>query len=653
MIFKNLTIQNFGIYQGKHSIDLTVENDKPIILLGALNGGGKTTFLDAIQLVLYGKHAKCSNRTGMAYSNFLSSCKNRYAPANSEVMLSLSFSHRTDNIEKHFTVQRRWEVKGLEVKDYVHVLCDFQYDEHLSLHWDDFVNEFIPLNLSDLFFFDGEKIENLAHPQRSSELVKTGIENLLGLDLLSQLQIDLSQLDKKRSSTNVDLSVLPKIEACENEIKQISTLKSELKKEIAALEKELSIINISINRARQSVRNSGAHLIEKRDEIKFELGAIEAKLKLNKAEQNKLSAGVGPLRLVKPLIEKVKAQIRLENETKKLLLLNETINDYEAAVLERLKFNHKAGNDIIELVRNTMKSIAQERNKSTLVECYLNTELNIFNGLEERITLAKEQQQRMQRKELDLLEQKELLLKQIETIPDYNSVKHQLSELAEQEATLKQIEESLQEKRLQLEQTEIKNNVLSQRYTNMLAQQNKETFEQKRSIQIGEHINKVKATLQDFAEQLISENIERLQTLIKQKFDKLGRKDHLITGFKISPETFEITLYDASNNPLEPAKLSAGERQLLAIAILWGLAEASGKELPTVIDTPLSRLDGKHRNNLTKNYFPEAGKQVILLSTDEEIVGDYYEQLKPKISREYYLRYNEKAKSSTFIQGYF
>ena len=173
------------------------------------------------------------------------------------------------------------------------------------------------------------------------------------------------------------------------------------------------------------------------------------------------------------------------------------------------------------------------------------------------------------------------------------------------------------------------------------------------AIQVSEHIKKLKTTLQGFAEQLISENIERLETLVKQKLDVLGHKEQLISALSISPVNFEITLFDTNNQSLEPSKLSAGERQLLAIAILWGLAEASGKELPTVIDTPLGRLDGKHRTKLVNNYFPKAGQQVILLSTDEEIVGEYYEQLKPAISSEYHISYNEQTKSSSFTKGYF
>ncbi len=92
--------------------------------------------------------------------------------------------------------------------------------------------------MSDLFFFDGEKIENFAHPQRSSELVKTGIENLLGLDLLSQLQLDLGQLEKKRRSGNIDQSVMAKVSVCEDEMGQHNVIISDLKKDIAELERK-------------------------------------------------------------------------------------------------------------------------------------------------------------------------------------------------------------------------------------------------------------------------------------------------------------------------------------------------------------------------------------------------------------------------------
>lgn len=652
MIFKQLLIKNFGIYQGEHSIDLEVSQDKPVILLGALNGGGKTTFLDAIQLALYGKHAKCSNRAGTAYGAFLASCKNQFAPIDAEVMLNLTFLHRTENRVRLYDIERSWTVKGLEARDKIRVEVDYQYDEHISQYWDEFVNEFIPLSLSDLFFFDGEKIENLAHPQRSSDLIKTGIESLLGLDLLSQLQIDLAQVDKKRRASNVDQSIMAKVEACEDEMGQHNVVMSDIKKELAEIEHQLKATNIAINKARQAVRNSGAHLIEQRDSLKFELGAVEAKLNLNKAEQIKLAAGVGPLGLVKDLIEQTKAQIRLETEAKQAQILDQAISAYDQQILSALEAS-AAPEKTLAHVRNTMAAQAEARQQLAQVDCYLNTDLGNFNGLDERITEEEKQRVRLKKDEAKLLEQQALYQKQLDTIPAYDAVQHLLTELAELEATFKNLHSRQKLKQQQLDQAMAKSHVLSQHYTNLLAQQNKDTFEQKRKVQVSEHIKKLKATLQGFAEQLINENIEHLQSLVKQKFDALGRKSQLISDLKICPTSFTITLYDTVGTELQPAKLSAGERQLLAIAILWGLAEASGKELPTVIDTPLGRLDGKHRKNLVINYFPKAGPQVILLSTDEEIVDDYHNQLKPYIAREYQIIYTEETKTSSFNKGYF
>jgi DNA sulfur modification protein DndD len=99
--------------------------------------------------------------------------------------------------------------------------------------------------------------------------------------------------------------------------------------------------------------------------------------------------------------------------------------------------------------------------------------------------------------------------------------------------------------------------------------------------------------------------------------------------------------------------LSAGERQLLAVATLWGLAHESGRHLPTVIDTPLSRLDSRHRSALVKNYFPQASHQVILLSTDEEVVAQYQAELAPFVSRYYLIENDEKKRTSRFSDGYF
>ena len=92
---------------------------------------------------------------------------------------------------------------------------------------------------------------------------------------------------------------------------------------------------------------------------------------------------------------------------------------------------------------------------------------------------------------------------------------------------------------------------------------------------------------------------------------------------------------------------------MLAVAILWALAKSSGKTLPTLIDTPLGRLDGPHRQKLIKNYFPKASSQVLIFSTDEEVTKEHYESLKPHIAAEYKINYTEETESSSFEEGYF
>jgi DNA sulfur modification protein DndD len=112
-----------------------------------------------------------------------------------------------------------------------------------------------------------------------------------------------------------------------------------------------------------------------------------------------------------------------------------------------------------------------------------------------------------------------------------------------------------------------------------------------------------------------------------------------------------LTGGDGHSLPFE--RLSAGERQLLATSILWGLAKASGRALPTIIDTPLGRLDSSHRRHLLERYFPVASHQVILLSTDEEIDEASLKHLKQFVGREYQLTFNEQDRSTQIEKGYF
>ena len=99
--------------------------------------------------------------------------------------------------------------------------------------------------------------------------------------------------------------------------------------------------------------------------------------------------------------------------------------------------------------------------------------------------------------------------------------------------------------------------------------------------------------------------------------------------------------------------LSAGEKEVFAISLLWGLAQTSQLNLPIIIDTPLSRLDSVHRDNIVRKYFPYAAEQVIILSTDTEVDSNYFKSLEPHLSGATRLVFNKNQELTTVSEGYF
>jgi DNA sulfur modification protein DndD len=168
-------------------------------------------------------------------------------------------------------------------------------------------------------------------------------------------------------------------------------------------------------------------------------------------------------------------------------------------------------------------------------------------------------------------------------------------------------------------------------------------------------IAKAQATLKLFKEKLTLKKLNKLEIEITDCFRYLLHKTDLVHRVAIDTQTFSLSIYDPEGKPVPKHRLSAGEKQLLAIAFLWGLARVSGRQLPVAIDTPLGRLDSSHRNNLVERYFPSASHQVILLSTDTEIRKVEYEKLQEleAIAHSYLLKYDSAKHQTTVEKGYF
>ncbi len=169
-----------------------------------------------------------------------------------------------------------------------------------------------------------------------------------------------------------------------------------------------------------------------------------------------------------------------------------------------------------------------------------------------------------------------------------------------------------------------------------------------------EYSEKIKNVISSFHVKALNHHIFKLEKLILDCFKKLHSKKNFVSKIKIDTNTYELKTFDRKNKEIDTNKLSAGERQLLAVAILWGLAKASTNAAPTIIDTPLGRLDSKHRKNLVEQYCkPQAGEQIILLSTDEEFNQKYLKKINPYLSRSYLIAYDQNNNGSKVQEGYF
>ncbi|HGX94089.1 MAG TPA: DNA sulfur modification protein DndD, partial [Candidatus Tenderia sp.] len=159
--------------------------------------------------------------------------------------------------------------------------------------------------------------------------------------------------------------------------------------------------------------------------------------------------------------------------------------------------------------------------------------------------------------------------------------------------------------------------------------------------------------LNQFTVRLRKNKVHLLQEKTFEMYKRLSSKSGLIKDLVIDPKTYEVKIRDRNGHEIKKSGLSAGEKEIFAVSLLWGLAQTSQLDLPIIIDTPLSRLDSAHRNSIVNNYFPNAGEQVVILSTDTEVDGAYYEELKPYLSGAGILEFDQRRELTTFRPGYF
>jgi DNA sulfur modification protein DndD len=655
MIFDSLTLENFGAYAGAQEMVLKPLPGKPVVLVGGMNGGGKTTLLDAVQLVLYGSRARTSTRGRESYHDFLRSCINRNAKPESGAKIALNFSRFSGGQVIACEVQRSWRETSRGIVETLMVTEGNDYDATLTEHWDEFIEGYLPSRIAHLFFFDGEQIKELAERENAAGILGTAIHSLLGLDVVDRLQADLKVLERRKRAEVLDGKAAEDFSRAQLDLKNVETLQAEACVARASLENVVGRLAKDAAVAREKFRAAGGEAYERRAVVEKELDSFRKQEAAISDKLRELLAGHLPLSLMTKQLEAAEASARAESESHLVVEVLAVIEARDAALLKELK-RKKADRPTVDVVAGFLEDDRQRRAQKArsvrrdypaeVIPALVHTRESILPAVvaDTRTALAEHQALSVQISGLE---------RALEAVPDADAV-------AELQKQLEHADSQLKLKRAELDAVVLRQEALAtqraeaerrlERVADAAVDQEQHQDSRDRVLA---HSARVRRTLEGFRSRVVRRHVARLEALILDSLRQLLRKQALADRIVIDPETYGVTLLNAAGQTIPFERLSAGERQLLATALLWGLARASGRPVPTIIDTPLGRLDSSHRKHLVRGYFPRASHQVILLSTDEEIVGTRLNEIRPSVAREYRLAHNDQAGETSIEEGYF
>ena len=652
MLLKKLELQNYGLYLGLHIIDFPFVSDKqPITLIGGLNGRGKTTILEAIFLVLYGKRViRYLQDERISYSEYLYNHINKSA---SEKIASIALTIAPDDQENTVTIQRSWSIGKGSISDNFTAMKNGAIDDYLSENWDYYIEEVLPLNISRFFFFDGEKIAQIADDD-SFESVKDSIKSLLGLTTVDQLIFDVNKMIKR-------ISNIQPLEH-DNTLSEISDIQNELEKsekEISSSVATAARMNMEVGQLRKQNSelesefwSKGGPLGLRREEFKAERHQLTHKLEVKMTEvDDKLSRSLTPLLLCRPLLERTFNQLHLDEAHKSSKYFGALFSQL-SNLLSSSVYDQKSEELIANFLVTAKQSLLISPNpdskyemtpaSQSLFEALISQYVGELNYTSNLVADIRSIENGLTQLEINLNFEVEA--------SDVKFTWEKMRQLSSQIMQYESIIHAETEKQAMLMN---KNRTLENRRLTIVGTSRQSMETEDMTKKLVRYATMTIDVMEKFKLRLQKERINELEKLIFDCFTFIGQKDQMISRIEIDPETLNIKLIDYLGGELLKNQLSAGEKQIFAVSILWGLAKASGYQMPVIVDTPLGRLDSNHRTNFLSSYLPYASKQVVVLSTDEEINGKYYNLIEPYINSVYLLEYNELMKSTSISNGYF
>ena len=675
MKIDKLSVCNYKAFKGECTIAGLTKNlsdRKNIILLGGLNGAGKTSMFEAILLCLYGKKNKTLwPSRGARHENYESYIKSiinnqvkAYEPC-PKMWIEISlrdFEHTNILDDNAISIKRSWEIVNNRPIDHFEIF-DGQ-GQVLEIipeeSWENHIEEIIPYETHQFFFFDGEKIQDFIKDE--DKYLEKSLSTVLGINLYNTLKQDLEKAKKdiindvaKGKKLGVEISEKrAELERLELNISDYKQGINDKEEEINKIHDEIESISYETTRVNPKITgNDEKSLAQERNDLEDKKAALKDEMsRFVDLDLIFLLMGDLSLGLLRQLTNERK---KIEFDTKE-----QAIKPKVHSVLHKLF----SGEESKPPLQNGQKKFYTEKLanilKNILVEGKDDSErINIIHGLSEQDSNDVTSKIRNLTVNIEPITQVVKELNRINSrLIQINKGSGDLSnpavaELIEKKGRLKQKEEQLKKEienlKVGIDTDESKLTALKKEITK---KENAVKLTPEKEKQ-KEYIEQIMKTIDDFSDKFRSTRTTQLEKFSYEMWSKLAHKKDMISKIEIDKKNFSIQLKNSQDQSLDKTKLSAGEKEILALSLIWSLGKLTDLDLPVVIDTPLGRLDREHRESIAQNYFSNVSNQVFLLSTNEEIIRQEYEAIKDSLSKQYIIKHDSNSQTSQIQEGYF
>jgi len=661
MKLNRLAVTNYGPYEGHNEFTLNTSPEQPIVLFGGANGAGKTTLFNAIPLCLHGRSAFDEAVSEREYKQRVrSKLHESNGEKATEASIRVEFEYGNLGATEDYVVERSWRDRGKSIEESLSLrrngskLSDLQEDK-----WEDFLKELIPPGISQLFFFDGEKVQKLASAIERGDEFEDSLFYLLGLDLVDRLDADLSVYLSSKLDESGHEQLAEEIESLRHEKADLEVEYDKLEQKIEDKRQTLDEIAETIDQKETELAQEGGGFARERDSLKERKSELDQEIDDIRGQIREIAQESYPFALVPDLCRQVVDQLQEEQQAQteaaaqaRVVSELDELTD-EDSIWDDIEIPDEASDEVVQRMQATLSERLQsETPDAQLSQDFSQRQQDQMAGVvDEALNEVPTTLGELTRELEELVRERQEVTQNIKRAPDQSVISpilEEINELNEKQGKLKsEIEdhvdrlETLENKIGRLE------NELDKKYDK---QEDLEDVSDRADL-----ANRTRNVVQEYQDELIKKKLERLESALSERYLRLSNKSEFYETIVIDPDPDDITIEVETINGerKDQSQLSAGERQIFATALLWALADISDRPLPFIIDTPLGRLDQEHRQNLVEGFFPEAAHQVILFSTDTEITEEYHAMLSKSISNEYHLTQQPDTGQTRIREGYF